>query len=83
MAGFGIVYGHFSDDLRHAQEREQLLGSAAGVQDHESVLEWTYRLYLRKSAVFFQPDVQYVIRPGGTGKLDDTLVLGCQLGINL
>ena len=82
MAGFGIVYGHFSDDLRHAQEREQLLGSAAGVQDHESVLEWTYRLYLRKSAVFFQPDVQYVIRPGGTGKLDDTLVLGCQLGIN-
>ena len=53
-----------------------------GVQKYEAVLELTYRLYFRKSALFFQPDLQYVIRPGGTGKFDDALVLGCQIGVN-
>ncbi len=81
-AGFGVVYGNFSSDLRHAQEREQQPGSSAGVQDYETVLEWTYRFYFRKGALFFQPDIQYVVRPGGTGQIDDALVLGCQIGIN-
>jgi carbohydrate-selective porin OprB len=42
----------------------------------------TYRLYFQKSTVFFQPDVQYIIRPVGTGKIDNALVLGCQIAIN-
>jgi porin len=82
LAGFGVVYGHFSNDVQHAQERQQLLGQGAGVQDHETVLEWTYRAYFCRSAAFFQPDIQYVINPGGTGKIDNALVLGCQIGFN-
>jgi porin len=82
MAGFGVVYGHFSSDLRHAQEREQLFNPTVSVQDYETVLEWTYRFDFCKSSVFFQPDIQYVIRPGGTGKINDALVIGCQIGIN-
>ncbi len=35
-----------------------------------------------RAPLFFQPDLQYVIRPGGTGKIDDALVAGCQIGIN-
>ena len=35
-----------------------------------------------KGALFFQPDLQYIIRPGATGKIDDALVLGCQIGVN-
>jgi porin len=81
-AGFGIVYGSFSSDLSNAQQREQQLDPAVGVQDYETVLEWTYRFNFRKGAVFFQPDLQYVINPGGTGQINDALVLGCQLGIN-
>jgi porin len=42
----------------------------------------TYRLYFQKTAVFFQPDLQYVIRPGGTGQINNALVLGSQIGIN-
>jgi porin len=80
--GFGVVYGSFSSDLSNAQEREQLLDPTVGVQDYETVLEWTYRFNFDKGAVFFQPDVQYVINPGGAGQFDDALVLGCQLGIN-
>ena len=81
-AGFGVVYGSFSGDLSNAQEREQQLDPTVGAQDYETVLEWTYRFNLRKGALFFQPDLQYVIRPGGTGEINDALVLGCQLGIN-
>jgi len=32
--------------------------------------------------VFFQPDLQYIIRPGGTGRITDAFVAGFQSGIN-
>jgi porin len=81
MAGFGVVHGRFSNALRDAQERE-LLDPIVGVQNYETVFEWSYRAYFRKSSVFFQPDLQYVMRPGGSGKIDNAFVIGCQIGIN-
>jgi hypothetical protein len=39
MAGFGVVQGRFSNDLRDAQEREQLLDPLVGVQNYETVFE--------------------------------------------
>jgi porin len=80
--GFGVVWGDFSSDLRDAEEQESEFDPSIGVQDYETALEWTYRFYFRESALFFQPDLQYVIRPAGTGKIDDALVAGCQIGIN-
>jgi len=82
VAGFGVVYGSFSSDLSNAQQRQQLIDPTTGVQDYETVFEWTYRINLRKGAVFIQPDIQFVINPGGAGQINDALVLGCQLGIN-
>ncbi len=82
VAGFGVVYGSFSSELGNAQQREQLLDPTVGVQDYETVLEWTYRFNLHRGAVFIQPDIQFVINPGGTGQINDALVLGCQLGFN-
>jgi porin len=81
-AGLAVVFGDFSSELRHSQERERQLSSNVGVQEYETVLELTYRLYFCASALFVQPDLQYVIRPGGTGRIDDALVLGCQIGVN-
>jgi len=52
------------------------------VQDHETALELTYRLRFRGNAFFVQPDLQYIIRPGGTGQIPDALVAGLQTGIN-
>jgi len=46
------------------------------------VVELTYRLALLKSALYFQPDLQYVFRPGSTGGIPDALVLGAQVGVN-
>ena len=82
IIGLGVVYGHFSNDLQNFQRRTQQLDPNVGVQSHETVVELTYRLALLKSALYFQPDLQYVFRPGGTGGIPDALVLGAQVGVN-
>ena len=80
--GFGIASGYFSNELQRAQRDGLLLGPDGGIQDHETLMELTYRFDLRKSAYFIQPDLQYIIRPGGTGHLKNAPVFGVQLGIN-
>jgi len=82
VIGLGVVYGHFSNDLQDFQQRAQQLDPSVGVQSQETVVELTYRLALLKSALYFQPDLQYVFRPGGTGRIPDALVLGAQVGVN-
>ena len=82
VAGFGVVFGNFSDDLQDSQQRAQLLDPTVGVQRHETALELTYRFALFKSALYFQPDLQYIFRPGGIGRISDALVLGAQVGVN-
>ncbi len=82
VIGLGVVYGHFSNDLQNFQRRAQQLDPNVGVQSQETAVELTYRLALLKSALYFQPDLQYVFRPGGTGRIPDALVLGAQLGVN-
>jgi porin len=82
VVGLGVVYGHFSNDLQDSQRREQQLNPNVGVQQQETVVELTYRLALLNSALFFQPDLQYVIRPGGTGRISDALVLGAQVAVD-
>ena len=83
VLGLGVVYGRFSSDLQDSQRRQQLLDPRVGVQQHELALELTYRLWFLGGALFAQPDVQYVIRPGATGQTSDAFVAGLQAGINL
>jgi porin len=82
VLGLGVVYGHFSNDLQDSQRLQQALDPTIGVQQHELALELTYRLSFLDSALLVQPDVQYVIRPGGTGRIDDAFVTGLQAGVN-
>ena len=82
VAAIGVVYGYFSNDLQDAQRRQQLLNPALGVQQYEMALELTYKFSFLQDAVYFQPDLQYIIRPGGTGKISNALVLGFQAGVN-
>ena len=78
VVGFGIATGYFSNELQRAQRDGLLVGPNGGIQDHETVMELTYRFDLRRSALFIQPDFQYVIRPGGTGRLKNAPVFGAQ-----
>jgi porin len=82
IIGLGVVYGHFTNDLQDSQRQAQQLDRTVGVQSHETVLELTYRLALLKSALYIQPDLQYVFQPGGTGRISDALVLGAQVAVN-
>ena len=53
-----------------------------GIQQYETALELTYRFRFLKDSVYFAPDLQYIIRPGGTGQIPDALVVGFEAGIN-
>jgi porin len=72
---FGIVYGKFSRN--YARTLDAL---DEGYAEYEMVLEWGYRVNLSKF-VYVQPDVQWVINPGGTGTIPNALVLGAQCGV--
>ena len=74
---FGIVYGGFSSVLRDDQR-----ASGEPVQDFEMVLEWSYILQVTPW-LQIEPDIQYVIRPGGTGDIPDAVVLGAQIALNM
>lgn len=72
---FGIVYGKFSRNYaRTVDALDQ------GYPSYELVLEWGYKVQITKFA-FVQPDVQWVINPGGTGDIPNALVLGAQMGV--
>jgi porin len=82
VAGFGVFYGLFSSDLRDAERIAQRLNPTVGVKDQETVLEWNYLFRFRNGAIFFEPDLQYIIRPGGTGNIPNAFVVGAQVGFN-
>ena len=77
VGGFGVVFGYFSNDLQDSQRR-----AGQPVQRFEAVLEATYRLRFLGGSFFFQPDLQYIIRPGGTGRTSNAVVIGFQIGLN-
>jgi porin len=77
IGAFGLV-GEFSNDLR-ASQREAHVDA---VQTQEAVLELNYR-YEVTAFSYVQPDIQYVIRPDGTGTVSNALVLGIQVGFTL
>ena len=65
-AAFALYYGGFSRDLPD--------------QTYELVLEWTYAIAFSRR-VALQPNIQYVMNPGGRAKVDNALVVGVQLWI--
>ena len=71
---FFATYGGFSN--AYSAQQVALGGNAV---DYEMVLELGHRVQLSRSA-YFQPDIQFIKRPGGTGQIDDALVLGVQFG---
>jgi porin len=75
MTTFGVVYGQFSDDYAAATE-----AAGGGSPDYELVFEWGYKVQLSKF-LFVQPNIQYVINPGGAYNIPNALVLGAQCGV--
>jgi porin len=73
----GVTYGKFSEQLARAQR-----DAGAPSQRYELALELTY-IIQATGWLQVQPDVQYIINPGGTGRIRDALVVGFQLALTL
>jgi porin len=76
-AQFGFIYGDFT-----AVPGGTDATGDGPLMTYEAVLEWSYLIQVTPW-LQVQPDVQYVIRPGGTGAIADALVLGAQIAVTL
>ena len=71
-----VTYGGFGDAYSDAQ----VLGGGSSVSN-EMVFELGHRVQLKPWA-YVQPSVQFIRKPGGTGNIDDAVVLGVQAGVS-
>ena len=73
--GVAFAYGNYSYYKQLADERR-----GRTTQIYEAVLEFDYRIQVNKW-FYAQPVLQYIIRPNGTGLVENATVLGFQLGV--
>jgi porin len=71
----GFVYGDFSSSYAAKQ-----LTNGRGNPNYELAYEAGYRINFTKFA-YFQPDLQWIIHPGGLTATPNALVLGAQMGL--
>jgi porin len=76
QVGVGVAYGNFSF-AKIMGETDRGIGIH---QTYEAVAEFDYRIQLN-SWSYVQPVVEYIVRPNGTGLLQNATVLGFQLGM--
>jgi porin len=69
-----FIYGDLSRDYALARRRP-----GGHLAESEKVIEVAHRLQITPWS-YFQPDLQYVIDPGGTGDIPNALVIGAQMG---
>jgi porin len=87
--GFATSWFQVSGSLTATQQLEAALGepltggglgTPVGVQSHEQELEVMYSAHAYRG-VFIEPDLQYIINPGGTSRTHNGLALGLQLNV--
>ena len=80
--GIGAVYARVSKDIKRAERLDaQVNGTIYDkFSSHETVLEAFYTLQLAKWWTV-QPDVQWIIHPGGSGAIDDALVVALRTSL--
>ena len=74
---FAIAFGNYS----YANIEQLQADGKASQPNYTIVLEWDYRIQINGWA-FFQPFVQYLIQPAGTGAVANATVLGFLAGVN-
>lgn len=72
---FFMTYGGFSN--QYAAEQAN---AGQSQSEYEMVLELGHRFQITPSS-YIQPDIQYIVNPGGTGDISDAVVIGAQFGV--
>ena len=75
MTIFGVIVGDFSND--YATSVEPQFGTRPTT---ETDLEFGYRVQATDFA-YVQPDVQYIVSPGGSGNIPNAFIVGAQFGV--
>lgn len=75
FTALGVIYGKFSSNYART-----VADAGNGYPEYELVFEANYKIQITRFA-FVQPDIQWVINPGGTGNIPNALVLGAQMGV--
>lgn len=75
ITGLAVTTGWYSDRLNKARQEQ---GQAD--KDYEAVVELNHKFVLTRG-ISVTPDLQYLIRPAGTGDIDNALLLGAKLSI--
>lgn len=73
---FAIAYGSYSYYNIQSLQADGVVNQP----NYSMVLEWDYRLQINKWA-HFQPFVQYIIQPNGTGAVQNATILGFAYGL--
>lgn len=74
---FALGYGSYSFYNIQALQDNGVVNQP----NYSMVLEWDYRIQINKWA-YFQPFVQYIIKPNGTGAVANATILGFQTSVN-
>ena len=78
VLGVGFTYTDLSGDLRREQrDANRFHRTHDALSDDEAVLETTYQVNLAPW-LSVQPDLQFIIHPGGSPRNDDALVIGAR-----
>ncbi len=76
VTGIGLSYGRISRVARAlAGEENNYNIPPAPIPDYESVLELTHRIEITPWW-YIQPDLQYIMHPGGSKEIPNALVVG-------
>jgi porin len=70
-----FIYGDISNDFARASRRR-----GGALADSEKVIEFGHRFQITRWS-YIQPDIQYVIDPGGTGDIENAIVIGAEMGV--
>ena len=70
-----MAYAKYSDKIKESQQ-----SVGANPQKYEMMFEFTHKVMIT-NWMYMQPDLQYIIQPGGAGDIDDALVIGFQFGL--
>jgi porin len=75
-SGLAVTSGWFGDEVNVARRTDGL-----PEKDYEAVVELNHRFVLGRG-ISIQPDIQYIIRPAGTGEIDNALAIGAKVSVN-
>lgn len=79
----GFIYLGISENQTRTEETDSNVNGTPydAFSDYEMVFEFTYLAWINNSW-YVQPDLQYIVHPGGSAVLDNALVVGVRTGLS-